>query len=91
MKTAHTFDEKIETELRVKSCTIKPFSYSPESIEATPGEVLEIKAEGFWHSDLSDTKSPRYPMSLHFTAYPGCGVVPVIGDNIQITVERLKH
>jgi len=83
-------DDRIEAEVRVKSCTIKPFDYSNNGSPLKVGECLEIKAEGFWvPKDLIDT--PMYPLSLHFTVYPGCGVVPVIGDNIQVTVERLKH
>ena len=92
------YDEKIETELRVKSCTIKPFDYSRPGAEQMPtGEVLEIRAEGMWHPkdfDFISKESPSYPcypVSLHFTVYPGCGVVPVIGDYIQIAIERLKH
>ena len=67
---------------RVTSEVIKPFQYiAPEG--STTGEVVEIRASGEW----SDGKY-NYPISIHLTTYPGCGVVPFMGDNLKITLER---
>jgi hypothetical protein len=87
-KGAIMHDEKIEVVLRVKSCVIKPWQYNRLD---PPGECLEIKAEGGWvpTADVVTGPGGELPVSLHITVYPGCGVVPVIGDCVQITVERL--
>jgi hypothetical protein len=74
--------EKITTELRVVSCVIKPFMYGGERM----GEAMEVRASGFW--EPSDSSDGPYPASLHITVYPGCGVVPMIGDSVKITIER---
>ena len=79
-------DEKIVTNLRVKSCVIKSFAYDVDRI----GEVVEVKAEGLWAStEQLQPSTTDLPISLHITVYPGCGAIPWIGDNIQITIERL--
>lgn len=74
-------DEKVTAYLRVTSCSII-------SKTSKNGDVLEIKANGMWLSEAEGDTDPTYPLSLHMTAYPGCGVIPVVGDNIKITVER---
>jgi hypothetical protein len=87
-------DETIKTKLRVTSCSISPpktkVIYRAATIEEEPKsvdevETMEIKALGNWNSEMGGTK---YPVSLHLTAYPGCGVIPVIGDDIEITLTR---
>jgi hypothetical protein len=77
-------ESKIIAELRVKSCVVSEFpkrSKKPFSNEKTD-EVWEIKAEGVWKPEIP------YPMSLHFTTYPGNPAVPPFG-NIKITIETL--
>lgn len=86
-------DEKIVTSLRVKSCVIKRAEYVDGQLGKIEGEVLEVRAEGLWAPQVPEgSKSVAfntdYPVSLHLTVYPGCGVVPVIGDSMVITVER---
>jgi hypothetical protein len=68
--------EEIVAHLRVTSQIIKPFQYSD-----TPGEVEEVKAVGVWGEH-------NWPISLHITVYPGCGVIPIFGDDLQVTVTR---
>jgi hypothetical protein len=72
-------DSQISTELRVVGCTVRK--------GINQSEVVEIKAQGSWSSSSPDS-SAEYPISLHITTYPGCAVVPSIGDNIRITIER---
>lgn len=76
---------KVLTELRVLSCVMKPFSYGvpdpnePWTVEV--GEVNVVKAIGTWGEC-------KWPVSLHITVPPGCGVIPHLGNGIKITVER---
>jgi hypothetical protein len=83
--------EKITASLRVTSCVVKPFAYGKD--QANIGEAVEIKATGTWDSDSqapnqASDNNAHFPMSLHMTVYPGCGVIPVIGDHVIVTVER---
>jgi hypothetical protein len=67
-----------------------------------PGEVIEVKAVGVWghpgefvgcqsHTDQPGASGlPGWPVSLHITVPPGCGAIPVFGDDIQITVTRAE-
>ena len=73
-------DEKISAELRVVGCTVKK--------GVLREEVIEVKASGDWESRADGRVPTQYPISLHLTAYPGCAVIPSIGDNIKITIER---
>ena len=75
--------EKIR--LRIISETIKPYGQNRAvalGCENTDGfgDTVEVKAVGTWGT-------AQYPVSLHFTAYPGCGLPP-IGDHLLVTVER---
>jgi hypothetical protein len=69
--------EKITAELRVLGLKVQPFT-------DVQGETLELRAYGFW----KDEQGNEYPVSLHLTTYPGHGVVPHIGDDVSISVER---
>ena len=86
-------DEKIVATLRVKSCVIKRSTYVDGNLGQTTGEILEVKAEGLWNPSESEKAvfKTDYPVSLHVAIYPGCGAIPMIGDNIKITVERLRE
>ena len=70
--------ETIITNLRVVSEAVKPFSYFPDQ---PSGEVIEVKATGVWGEH-------GYPVSLHITVMPGCGAIPLFGDELKITIER---
>ena len=79
-------ESKITAELRVKSCVVGTFPKPPK--KASPywhektEEVWEIKADGVWKDEIP------YPISLHFTTYPGHSVIPRIGK-IKITIEAV--
>ena len=68
--------------LRVKSCVVsdfpKPIKGRPPMYSGKAQEVLDIKADGTWGEF-------GYPISLHFTAYPGHPVIPM--GKIKITIE----
>lgn len=77
--------QQIVTRLRVVGEAVKPFQYGLTN-EGVPlsqpaGEVVEVKATGVWGEY-------NWPMSLHITVPPGCGAIPVFGDDIKVTVER---
>ena len=80
-------ESKITAEVRVNSCVVGDFPKPPK--KASPywsqktEEVWEIKAEGVWKSETP------YPISLHFTTYPGHPIVPSIGKKLKITIEAL--
>jgi hypothetical protein len=81
-----TDESKFTAELRVKSCIVSNFP-KPNKRSFAPGkeqteEVWEVKAEGVWREEIP------YPISLHFTTYPGHKVVPPMGK-IKITIEAL--
>lgn len=80
-------DDKIVANLRVISCHIKPLLFN-----GLEGESLEVKANGNWISNKINPayvcENISYSVSVHFTAYPGCGVIPALGDNIKVTIER---
>lgn len=76
-------DETITANLRVVGCQIKD---AVESLKT--GERLHVKAEGTWRSEGEGCNRQDYAISVHFLAYPGCGAVPVIGDDIEITIKR---
>jgi hypothetical protein len=88
-------DERVEARLRVVSETIRRWDYTHCKPADGPtqsdhiGEVLEVKAIGEWRS-LDEDGPHTFPVSLHITVYPGCGVIPVIGDHICVTIERDK-
>jgi hypothetical protein len=73
-------------ELRVKSCVVSQFPKPPKKppihFSQKTEEVWEVKAEGVWKEDIP------YPISLHFTTYPGHQVIPPMGK-IKITIEAL--
>jgi len=71
--------ESITAKLRVTNLNIKPFTYGLEH----EGECLELRASGTW-SDSQD----QFPISLHFTVFPGCGVAPMVGDHVVVTIAR---
>ena len=79
-------EPKITAELRVKSCVVssfpKPSKRSPLFVNGRTEEVWEIKADGVWREEVP------YPISLHFTTYPGHPVLPFIGK-IKITIEAV--
>lgn len=75
--------EQLEAELRVTNLNVKPFAYHVEGMDAQGGESVEMRASGFWEKD-----GDHYPISLHATVYPGHGIVPALGDNITVTIER---
>ena len=79
-------ESKITAELRVKSCVVsdfpKPPKKSPIPWNGKTEEVWEVKAEGVWKGELP------YPVSLHFTTYPGHSVIPPMGK-IKITIEAV--
>ena len=68
--------EEIVARPRVHRETIAPFKY-PQG----EGEVVEIRADGVW-GEFS------WPISVHITVPPGCGVVPPMGDCLKIVVTR---
>ena len=78
-------DDVITTNLRVKSCVIKPFHLGDKTYA---GDLIEIKADGVWSSDEDAAREIEYPVSLHLHVYPGCSVVPFIGDDVTITIKR---
>lgn len=85
-------DEKIVAKLRVTSCAINEPKPN-RAVASTPGdprgETVEIRASGHWASQENKTALDiMYPLSLHMTVYPGCGAIPVIGDDVLITIER---
>lgn len=65
---------------RVTSEIVKPFDFGFEN-PVKGGEVVEIRATGFW-SEFN------FPVSIHMTVYPGCEVLPPLGDHLKVTVER---
>ena len=73
-------------ELRVKSCVVSNFPKPPKKppihFSQKTEEVWEVKAEGVWREEIP------YPISLHFTTYPGHPVVPPMGK-IKITIEAI--
>lgn len=77
------FMENITAELRVTAMKVQPFAYRDGKNEMVGGESLEMRAAGFWEEN-----DDLFPLSLHVTVYPGHGVVPAIGDNIRVTIER---
>lgn len=52
--------------------------------DGTIGEVSRIKAVGAINFETDGL----LPASLHFEAYPNCGVVPFTGDWIVVEVRR---
>jgi hypothetical protein len=76
--------EKITAEIRVISLRVQPFAYKDGKGEMRGGESLEMRAAGFWVSDDGD----HFPVSLHATVYPGHGIIPAIGDCVNISIER---
>ena len=81
-----TDEPKITAELRVKSCVVSTFPKPPKKASSywnqKTEEVWEIKADGVWQEEIP------YPISLHFTTYPGHPVIPSIGK-IKITIEAI--
>ncbi len=79
-------EPKITAELRVKSCVVssfpKPSKKSPLYSNEKTVEVWEVKADGVWREEIP------YPISLHFTTYPGHSVIPPMGK-IKITIEAI--
>lgn len=80
-------ESKITAELRVKSCAVsnfpKPNKKSPLYSNLKTEEVWEVKAEGVWMEEIP------YPISLHFTTYPGHPVIPSLIGKIKITIEAV--
>jgi hypothetical protein len=76
---------KIATEIRVTALKVQPFAYKDGKGEMVGGESLEMRASGFWKDEESGN---HFPVSLHVTVYPGHGIVPAIGDCVNISVER---
>ena len=76
-------DDVINARLRVVSCAIA----GGLSAGSQAAEVVQVKAVGEW---APETIAPAilYPISLHLTVYPGCGAIPVIGDEIRIAISR---
>ena len=79
-------EPKITAELRVKSCVVSSFPKPPKKApihwSQDTEEVWEVKAEGVWRESIP------YPISLHFTTYPGHKVIPPMGK-IKITIEAI--
>ena len=67
---------------RVVAEQIKPFEYASASGgKSIIGEVVEIKAVGVWGD-------ADFPVSVHITVPPGCGITPFMGDCLKIVVSR---
>jgi hypothetical protein len=80
--------EKITATVRVTDLNVRPFDYEVEG-KVEVGESVVIKAFGHWKSDTANPEvCDQFPVSLHMTAYPGHGIVPALGDNLSIAVER---
>lgn len=80
--------EKITARVRVTDLNVRPFDYEVEG-KVEVGESVVVKASGHWKSDTSNPEVfDQFPISLHMTVYPGCGIIPALGDNLSITVER---
>lgn len=90
---------KIVSELRINSCVIKPSDnllsrFGLEIREVFEEETMEVKAIGTWSDDrvemwaTTEKDRIKFPISLHFTTYPGCEIVPLIGDKITIIIEH---
>ncbi len=77
--------EKITAQLRVTALKVQPFAYKDGKGEMVGGESLEMRASGFW---VDDKNGDHFPASLHVAVYPGHGVVPFIGDCVNVSVER---
>jgi hypothetical protein len=71
-------DQTVTTNLRVVNAQIK--GQTPEG-----GDVLEIRAIGEW---ISEDGHSKYPLSIHIGTYPGCGLIPHVGDHIKVIIER---
>jgi hypothetical protein len=76
--------EKVTTKLKVTNLKVIPFEYVPSTVM---GEAVELRASGTWRDELER----NYPVSLNITVYPGHPVIPALGDEITITVERSGH
>lgn len=94
--------QKIVADLRATSEVVKQFDYVSKvsGVGVVAGEVVELKASGTWTGvevdddlDSSGTTgvshSHDFPVSLHVTMYPGCPVLPVLGDRVRVTIERV--
>jgi hypothetical protein len=80
--------EKITATVRVTDLNVRPFDYEVEG-KVEVGESVVIKASGHWKSDTANPEvCDQFPVSLHMTVYPGHGIVPALGDNLSIAVER---
>jgi hypothetical protein len=74
--------DQIEMNLRVTSLVVKRAT-EPDR------EVLEVRAQGAWH-DYDGKYMLAYPASLHFTVYPGHEVIPIVGDEVVVSVKRRR-
>lgn len=73
--------DKVTAFPRVIAQVVKPFEYHTGHAKSVIGEVMEVRAVGVYGPD-------KYPISVHITIPPGCGIIPPIGDCITVTVER---
>jgi hypothetical protein len=81
--------EKITAEVRVTNLNVQSFAYKDGKGEMIGGESVAIKASGYWIDSPEDREGvDHYPISLHMIVYPGHGIIPALGDNLSITVER---
>ena len=81
-------DGKIVARLRVTECKISPFEYDNKQNDKVMGEVMQVRASGYWASETDDAPAQKFPASLHVTVYPGCEAVPLMGDIMKVTIER---
>lgn len=80
--------KKVTATVRVTNLNVQPFEYEVEgNIEV--GESVVIKASGHWKSDTANPEvCDQFPVSVHMTVYPGHEIIPALGDNLSVTVER---
>lgn len=77
--------EKLTVLLRVESGAIRPFTFRATCNPAQLGESMEFKSSGAWsNQEYRDA----YPASFHVTVPIGCGLMPVSGDFVKVTIER---
>lgn len=82
-----TFITEGQAIVRVKAEDIIQWTYYEDPTHplgnGKVGEAVKVRAEG--HIALN---KELFPISLHITAPAGCGLIPVLGDHLFLTVER---
>lgn len=74
--------------MRVKSLKVMPWPYATGAPEGETqtfyGEAVMVQSEG---KIILDTGT--YPISIHMTVPPGCGLVPPFGDDYRVIIQRV--